>query len=361
MNKLRTALVLVVVVAALVAISAALLVQRIDPATIGVKVNQVGGGIVEQDFRTGYHLGVVGVHQWTLLDGRVHFVSFARDGEEYKGSKENVDATNSLDIRTSDNNTASLDVTVAYRIIPDRGWRIVQDGLTLSYRDRVRQTIQGVLREELSRLSPDDFVKSDVRLARVEAAMPALAASLEQYHMVPLSILIRAVRFPEKYEEQLQLKQLTRQKALLAEARQREEQQEQITQSIEKETEALAKRLTGEWDKRLQEARSDNQVRIAEILAEAEIYARTTNADADATHTAALAEGELALANAEALRDQLRNAALDTAGGRILLARQAAENLRIEEVTLNSNDPSVPSVLDLDELVRMLLGTRRDP
>jgi len=357
MALLRNLVIGIFVLLVVLAISVALLIERIDPATIGVKVNKLGGGIVEHDYRTGYHLGIVGVHSWTLLDGRVHFVSFARDGEEYRGSDTNVDATSSLDIRTSDNNTASLDVTVVYRIIPGRGWQLVRDGLTFSYRDRVRQSIQGVLREELSQLSPDDFVRTDVRLARVEAALPALRENIEQFHVEPLSTLVRAVRFPEKYEEQLQLKQLTRQKALLAEAREREEKQEQVTQSIEKETEALEKRLSAEWDKRLQEVRSDNQVRIAQILAESEIYARTTRADADASHTGAIAEGELALATAEALRDQLRNAALDSVGGRILLARQAAENLQIDEVTLNSNDPAVPSVLDLDQLVRLLLGT----
>ncbi len=48
--------------------------------------------------------------------------------------------------------------------------------------------------------------------------------------------------------------------------------------------------------------------------------------------------------------------ALATSGGRLWLARQAAENLNIRTVTLNSNDPSVPSVLDLDGMVKLLMG-----
>ena len=48
--------------------------------------------------------------------------------------------------------------------------------------------------------------------------------------------------------------------------------------------------------------------------------------------------------------------ALATGGGRVWLARHAAENLNIEGMTLNSNDPSVPPVLDLDRMERLLFG-----
>ena len=70
-------------------------------------------------------------------------------------------------------------------------------------------------------------------------------------------------------------------------------------------------------------------------------------------------EGELALREAESLRERLRNEALESAGGRLYLACEAASNLRIEKVTLNSNDPSVPSILDLDELVALLVGRKQ--
>ena len=70
-----------------------------------------------------------------------------------------------------------------------------------------------------------------------------------------------------------------------------------------------------------------------------------------------MANGNLAIEKAEALRNELRNKALDTTGGRIYLAQQAAENLDFESVTLNSNDPRVPSVIDIDAMVRLLVGS----
>ena len=335
---------------------AALVTERIPPAVIGVKQNQIAGGIAERDYGTGYHMGISGVHKWYRLDGRVHFVTFSRERLGKIGSDTNTDFASSLEIRTSDNNTASLDVTMTYRIQPGAGWKLVQSGLHLQYRDRVRDVIAGLLREELSKLSPEDFVSTDVRLQRVEETMPLVREQLAQYYVEPISLLIRAVRFPAEYEQKLQLKQLTRQSSELAKAREKQERQRLITDGYEKETEAREKRLRGEWEVRLQEERSANQVRIAEILADARIYTQTTRAEAEANYVASIAEGELEVARAEALRDELRNAALDTKGGRILLAKQAADNLDIRDVTLNSNDPGVPTVLDIGELVELLIG-----
>ena len=58
----------------------------------------------------------------------------------------------------------------------------------------------------------------------------------------------------------------------------------------------------------------------------------------------------------EALRNELRNQALDTVGGRIFLAQKAATNLSFESVTLNSNDPSIPSIIDVNGIVKLLIG-----
>ena len=111
------------------------------------------------------------------------------------------------------------------------------------------------------------------------------------------------------------------------------------------------KELIATWDKQLQDAQSTNEVKVAGVLGVAGEYDLSTRAEADAGYEVLIADGNLAVAKAEALRDELRNAALDTAGGRILQARDAAENLNFSSVTLNSNDPSVPSVIDIDALV----------
>jgi hypothetical protein len=57
----------------------------------------------------------------------------------------------------------------------------------------------------------------------------------------------------------------------------------------------------------------------------------------------------------------LRNVALDTRGGRIFLGIEAARNLQIDSVTLNSNDPSVPTIIELQKLVEILIGEPETP
>ena len=97
-------------------------------------------------------------------------------------------------------------------------------------------------------------------------------------------------------------------------------------------------------------------MRLAEVLGNARKTDQEVRANADADYETMIAEGKLALDKAEALRNSLRNQALDTRGGRIHLARQAAENLNIDSVTLNSNDPSIPTIIDIPTLVELLVG-----
>lgn len=331
-----------------------LLFERVPPATIGVKQVQWGGGsgIVDEDYDVGFRWGVTGYHKWYYLDRRTHFLLFSGSTQRVTESERPA-----LEIRTKDNNLAQVDVTITYRIKDGEAHKIVKEGLTGYYRNRVTSTVESVLREELAQLTSEAFTSTDVRMDRAAGTIPILTEALAPFFVEPLDLLIRAVRFPPEYEAKLQQKQLTQQKALLAQAMEKVENQEQITGVISKETEAIAKEQRAGWDKRLQDERSNNKILIAQIRADAEVYSRTTTSEADADYETSIAEGELALAKAEAVRNDLRNKALDTVGGRILLAMQAAENLRIEEVTLNSNDPAVPIVLDIDAMTKLLLGS----
>ncbi len=357
----------IIVVGAVLGIISMGLIEKINPGEIGVRQSLWGsGGIQEEDYEPGFHVGVMGIHKWHLLDRRTHFLTFSSTAgiESGRGIFE-VSSINSqrrppLDIRTKDNNTAALDVTMTYRIIPDEAHSIVSEGLQNSYRDRVVSTVQSVLREELAQLTPEDFVDTEVRLARAESTLPVLASALKKFHIVPDRLLVRAVRFPDAYEQKLQDRQLKQQLTLLEKSKQAVEEALAKTGTIEKETEADVKELIATWDKQLQDALSSNQVKVAGVFGAAGEYDLRTRAEADAEYEVLVADGNLAVAMAEALRDELRNAALDTEGGRILQARDAAENLNFTSITLNSNDPSVPTVIDIDALVKILVGAEED-
>ncbi len=335
------------------------LFERIEPGVIGVKQNMWGAaGVIQKDHMVGYHYGVTGVHKWYALDRRTHFLTFTQAEDQVGGSRRHANAQEEppLEIRTRDNNPVSVDVTVTYKIIPGEAHMIVAEGQKDAYKSRVASQVRGVLREELAVLIPRDFVNTDMRLDLAQSILPTLEQELAGLHVRPEAILIRAVRFLPGFESKLQETQLTQQKAELAKSKRKVEDAMGATGKIEKETEAMAKELRASWDKRLQEASSNNQVLVATILAEAEIYLNRVRPQADAQYETLVADGQLAVDKAEALRDELRNAALDTQGGRILQARDAANNLDFESVTLNSNDPSVPSIIDIDELTNLLIG-----
>jgi regulator of protease activity HflC (stomatin/prohibitin superfamily) len=330
---------------------------RVEPYEIGVRLDRWGDGVVQRDFGPGFHLGIPGFHEWHRLDRRTHFVTFA-DGEHRKRFDMAVSLDRPpLEIRTSDNNPVTVDVSVTYRIRDGSAHRLVAGGLKSSYRDRVTSTMVRVLREELAKLTPADFVNTQVRLARADQTLGELERALSEFHVVPEIVLIRAVRFYESYEAKLQDTQLRQQLYKLETSKQAVEEALARTGRIDMETERLEKEKVGDWDKRLQEVESRQRVAVADILGEARKHDLRTRAQADADYQVLVAEGDFALAEVEALRDELRNAALDTLGGRIYQARAAAANLQFSEVTLNSNDPAVPSVIDLDALVLLLIGS----
>ncbi len=335
------------------------LFERIDPGEIGVKQYQLGsGGYAEKDYHAGFHWGVTVFHKWHILDRRTHFLTFseAKQQSGYSRRHTNAQEVLPLEIRTKDDQRITIDLTVTYRIIEGEAHMLVALGRKADYKERVAAIVRGKLREALGKLDPEQFVDTTIRLQAAQDTLPILEEALAEYHVKPEAILIRAIRFLDTYEEKLQAKQLTQQLTELARSKRKVEDALKATGKIEKETEALKKEATAEWDKKLQDALSTNNIKVAEILADAKIYDNQVRPQADANYERLVADGKLLIAQAEALRDELRNAALDTEGGRILQARDAAENLIFESVTLNSNDPSIPSVIEIDKLVDLLVG-----
>ncbi len=340
----------------LVPILFALFFKRIPPAQIGVKQSMWMGGIIEDDFPTGFHLGVSGYHKWYLMPAKTHFIHFTSSRNIARPSE--TDNWNSpLEIRTRDNNVVTIDVSIAYKIQEGKAHMIVKQGLQAQYRDRVKSKALGVLRSQLPQLSSEDLQSTALRLERVESTLPALNLALGEFFCEAEHILIRRITFPSDYESKLQEKQYLRQKANLDGALTLQAEEEKKVNLIERQIVGAEKSLTEGWEKKIQEKKSEFEVIIAQINADAEVYASTTRAEGEKDRVIAEANGQLAIEKAEALRNELRTAALNTEGGGILLGLVAAENLQLPKVTLNSDDPAVPTILNLDELTKLLVGT----
>lgn len=349
----------------LVPLAVGLCFERVPAASYGVRTSKWGGGVESRDFLMGIRLGVSGVHQWDFLPRQTHFVHFSErtthDPRRGKGSPSTGDPViedwdEALSIRTKDNNTVTIDVSVPYRIIENHAHLIVAEGLKLAYRERVKSQVRDVLRQELAALGSEELQSTDKRLERARQILLPLKQQLHGFHVEPESILVRRVAFPKQYEQRLQEKQYLNQKAKLDVALTVQAKAEQEVDQIKRQIAAAEVKLTKEWEKRFQENRSDYQVLIQTIESESKVYEARTKAEGDAEQRIAEADGKLAVERALALRDELRNEALSSHGGRILLALDAVANLRIPEVTLNANDPAVPMLLDLERMTRLLVG-----
>ncbi|HUR28158.1 MAG TPA: SPFH domain-containing protein [Planctomycetota bacterium] len=323
--------------------------QRVPPASIGVLQAQWGGGIVEHDFEPGLHFGLRGWQSWVWLDRRTHFAFF--------GASEQGATSPMLDLRTKEGNEIKVSALVPYRIIPGEGHLLVKDGLRSTYVGLVTATIQDVLMQELALLTAEEFASTETRAARLDATLPRLDVLLARFHVRAETIQIHQVEFRGGYEQILQKKQLTRQSAMLAKASTAWEQELRV-HPIEEETARSEMRIRGEMDKEIETIFAEGKLALSRARSETKEFDTRRRAEAQAEYERQIADGERALATASALEDRLKNAAYDSAGGRIELARQGAANLRFREVVLNANDPRAPTVLDVGELTRLLLGTR---
>ena len=352
--KFRTILTVLLILVIGVPLFFALALKRVPPMTIGVKQIRWGSaGIIQQDYDTGFHLGIVGYHLWHFLPKQTHFLHFTSERNVSGGV---VDWMPPQKIRTKDNNVVDIEVTIPYHIKEGEGHKLVSVGLKVEYRDRVISTVQRVLRAELSQLSSEDLQATDLRLERTKEVLPVLNRQLAEFHVEAEEILIRRFAYPQEYEDQLQEKQYLRQKANLDEALTAQANEEKTVNLIERQIVAAELALGQDWEKRLQEKRSEYEVLIAEIDARARVYAQRTEAEGAAQKLIYEAEGQLALDQADALRNQLRTEALNSRGGSILLALDAAQNLQVPAVTLNSDDPAVPMLLDLSSMTKLLVG-----
>lgn len=300
--------------------------ERIDPDTIGVR-RSLTGGIAEEDFGVGYHLSIPFLHRWYTLPRTVHYLDFSEDGGE------------PLDVRTKENNVIIIDVTIPYTVKTGDGWRIAKEGFIADYPAKVKSAALGILRENLAKLSNRDVQDPSKRLAIAEATLPLLNESLAQYHIEASHVVLRAIGFRSQYEAQLQRKQLFSVQAELDQAHKVRSEAEQETETVEKSIEKDVAIKEEQWNHTIEELKSEYQLKIAAIQAEAVEYDRRRRAEADAHYTKLTSEGDLAEALAEALGEKLKAEAVATRAGRTYSAIEAARRFKLGSVTLNSNDP----------------------
>ena len=97
--------------------------------------------------------------------------------------------------------------------------------------------------------------------------------------------------------------------------------------------------------------KAQTDLEIASIQAEAERFIKELKADADLVNARKGADGARKVAMAEAEGEKLRNDAIQGVGGSVIVALEAARNLRIDEATISTVNIDL---LDINKMVEKL-------
>ncbi len=338
------------ILACLVGGAFALCAHRVPPGVFAVRhARFFSKGVDPTDYTLGLHFGLRGLHDWHYLPARTCYLTYA--------DKPLPGELQLLKVRTKDGNVARVGVTVPYRIIEGEAHELVAEGLKKAYTDRVRATVEKILLQELANLSSGEFAKTDKRLERAASTLEALNRELRASHVQAEHVIINSVSFPSDYEMKLQETQLLAQQMIMNRALVEYENAKQDVGIERARIESAERDLRGEIDMLMEQDQADAEREIAVIRAEFLKYQGEREGQALAEHAKITAEGEAAVDRANAYRTKRFAEVYRLPGGRMYLASIAAANLDIGDVILNSNDPGVPSVLDLDELIGLLVGT----
>jgi len=323
--------------------------QRVPAGFVGVRQDNFGDGIRAEDYASGIYFAPRGLVTWHEVETKTHVLDFTWESEGGDWPP--------IEVRTKDGNICHLGVSLLYRVKPGESHALVRDGLRTAFHQRVKGTTEKFVLEEFGKLTSSEYADTDVRLARCAATLARLKVPLAEYHVEADSLIVTQFLFAIQYEVKLQEQQLLAQTDLMTAAQRDLETNREVIAVAEARMEAAEKAIRAERDAVLQTRLAEGRKRIVALEQEAKEYDRRRKVEGQAEFDRLVAEGDRALLQAQGLQELLANELYDTDGGRILLARKAAENLNLKSVTLNANDPRVPNVLDLDQMVRLLLGT----
>lgn len=319
--------------------------------TVAVRIQQYGvlgsKGVVNEDFGPGWHRDLGPLDSWVFFDGTVQTLEMTRDPR--RGSKRGRD---DVQVQSADGYAVSVDVTVKYRIVPGKAHKLFQDtGSGNKYKTIVRNEAQKACMGLFGQMKTEDFYSPRERRRRAGQVKVRLVESLENNFVEVIDVLIRNVQFDPEYEMKIRRKKLADQDVEVNKSEAEAARTRGKTQVIEADTIKLVSIIGEEEKADVVRMQADTDRRIARIQADYEKYATQKVADAELIKAQKESRGELLMKKSEAEGERLRNQALMGAGGRILVALEAARNLNLKEVTISTVDTDL---LDIGKMADKL-------
>lgn len=404
MNALTKLAKLIILVAALLWIAPMFFVGKVRPYEIGVR-QSVTSGVLPEDLNIGWHWRIPGLHKLILLPSPYFMLDYTNDDSGPQTP---------LLVRTKDNNTVELDISVPVRVKAGHAHEIVAIGNHIQdadgryrYQRLAEETATSVLREGLAALDSVGFYSTTRRIQVSAKVLEILNRQLEPLHLEAQAVLLRAVRFRPEYEKQLQAIQLNEQNKLLDAATQKMATVQQSLDNYVQGTSAQVSSLTQDWIKRRAElerayqiglldvaeatpgaaraklatlAPADVEARRAEaakvfgldpssvsdayliginnVQAETLSYRKRVTAEADGIQGRLAAEGDAMVAKVQGEYENKLNALLGSPAGRAYVAFGAALNVQFSPTLTFSSTEGIPSVLRLRNFAEQFMGER---
>jgi hypothetical protein len=377
---------------------------RVEPSEIGVRQSATSG-VLEEDLGPGWHWRVPGVHKLIVLPSSYFMLDYSSDNKGHQKP---------LVIRTKDNNTVELDVTVPVRIKPGKAHSLVAAGNHVKdpdgryrYQRLAEENATSVLREEMATLDSVGFYSTERRLLASAKATEMLNKQLAPMNLEVQAVLVRAVTFRAEYEKQLQQIQLNEQNKLLDAAAQKLAGVQQTLDNYVQGTSAQISARTQDWVKRTAELERAYQVGllaveesnpgaaraklatlsegdvtkmreeaaklfgldpasvsdgyligIKNIQAETLEYKNRVTAEAEALEGRLVAEGDAMVAKVQGEYEVKLNALLGSPAGRAYVAYKSAANVTFAKTLSFSSGEGIPSVLRLRQFAEQFMGAR---
>ena len=286
---------------------------RVLPNEMGVEQRKFGFkvGIVERTFGPGLYVVGPGttihtfsreIHVLEAAGSQSQSAERARVRERVLG-RETHRVIDAINVQTSDGYAVSADVTLLYSIVDpvtvakEFGWG------TLYVQSFVINTFQNGVLTTLGKMNAESFYNEAIRIAAVLEAENTLKQRFAERGFRVDKLLLRSYAYAPNYEKSLHVKKVAVQ---LAEKNRKE--------SLVNEEKAKLGQIESKGNAAITIAESEVNAKISRIKAEAELYSAQVHARGDK---------EINVAAAEAKR--LKADALNSSGGRYVVALETAK------------------------------------
>ncbi len=339
------------------------MIIRVPMDQIGVKTAVWGlkRGVVQKDYKPGWHRYIRKTATWDLYDATVQTFDFTREARTPDGKIESRE----LPVRTVDDYNVTVDVIIKFQIQRGKAHKIREEiGPGDRYKVFIASDIREISRNVLGKMTEKDLYNPDQKRRRAEEAKQLLAAAFENRHINIIDFLILDMRFDPQLERKIKNVKLAELDEVLNISKERAVNQRGITQTIDATTEALAEKIQSNKDGKIVSLNAKMVTKVTEILADANKFLIEKKAEGNLYKEERRAAGVLLIARAKAEGERLRRKAMTGTGGDLIVALEAARNINLEDVVVSTQDVDL---LDIEKMIdkpggviesRESLGTR---